>query len=450
MTDICFIETMAWYIEAPYLNGYYPTSVQAHYNVCDHYGCPSVNVGWALYEQVLAGTPWEDLAADRVHPTAAGSQIYADAITAYLETQRTGGGAGAAHAMPTPLTDYPVTGSIITGFAPINPLPAGWVARYNMYGASSFIESSTPGAQISVPFFGTAAALKVVGGPDGGDASLSVDGGGFYPANIIDISQYIVWALPAAKMHTYSNHTLTIRVDSATVRLINIESPISDPGGPGPDDVNLCLTAAASSADTIYGASWGPEKALDGQLGTKWTSTGISPTHWLAVDLGAIADVSAIIVRHASAGGEWETYNTQAFTIESGPGTSGPWTTEFVGSNPNQLGVSTFSYPDPAALRYVRLNISDPGIDNYARIPEFEVWGVIPPAVGDIDLDGDVDLADFGRFQACYTGAGHAQNDPQCLSSRLDGDTDVDPEDFTIFQSCITGANVPADPDCGR
>jgi hypothetical protein len=29
----------------------------------------------------------------------------------------------------------------------------------------------------------------------------------------------------------------------------------------------------------------------------------------------------------------------------------------------------------PKRLRYVRLLITDPGIDNYARIPELEVWG---------------------------------------------------------------------------
>ncbi len=448
-TDVCFIETIAWYIEQPYLNGYYPNTVQAHYNVCDHYGCPSVNVGWALYEHVLAGTSWESLTinGDRVHPNAAGSQIYADAITAYLDTERTRGGTPASHAMPAALTDYPVMSGTITELAAIDPLPPGWVKRYNQFGAASFIESSTVGSQVSLAFEGPAAALKVVAGPDGGDVSVSIDGGPFTPAGIIYIDSYFVWALPIAKMLSFGTHTLTMRVDSATVRLINVEDADTEGGGPGPGDVNLSLTAAADAADSIYSPDFNAAKARDGLTSTKWTSTDTTQSHWLALDLRAPAQVSTFIVKHASSGGEWTVYNTRAFTIESGPSLTGPWTIEFTGSNPNQLGVSTFSYWEPARLRYVRLNISDPGIDWYARIPEFEVWGTLLPPKGDLDLDGDVDQSDYGLFQACYSPS--TQTDPACELALLDDDNDVDAGDFAIFAACTTGPNVPADPDCG-
>lgn len=71
-------------------------------------------------------------------------------------------------------------------------------------------------------------------------------------------------------------------------------------------------------------------------------------------------------------------------------------------------------------------------------------------APGDIDGDGDVDQADFGAFQACFSGIGIAQDDPACARAKLDADADVDINDFGIFQRCMSGANVPANPNCAN
>ncbi len=72
-----------------------------------------------------------------------------------------------------------------------------------------------------------------------------------------------------------------------------------------------------------------------------------------------------------------------------------------------------------------------------------------PPLVpGDFNRDGDVDLEDFGAFQACYSGPGYEQPDPACAPARLDADLDVDINDFGLFQTCLSGPHVHADPDC--
>ncbi len=452
MTDLCFIETIAWYSEGPYLAGYYPTPVQAHYNVADHYGISSVNVGWALYEHVLAGTSWQSLTldGDRVHPNATGSQYYSDAIIAYLDSERIRAGASAAHNLPSPRTDYPVTSGIITDWVTVSPLPSGWTAHYNELGATSFVQSATIGSQISIAFTGPSAAVKVVISGDSGDVAYSVDGGAFAQAYCPYNGYTFLWAFPVAKNLSTGSHTLTIRVSSGTARLINVESAQTSGTGPLPGDINLARTAVADATDSVYGPDWTGTKARDGLLGTKWTSTGATPNHWLALDLGATANVSCVAVKHAGAGGEPSHYNTQSFTIESGSSMSGPWTTRFTGSNPNQLNTSTFTFASPQPIRYIRLHISDAGIDNYARIPEFEVWGVIPPAKGDMDLDEDVDQVDFGLFQVCYSGTGSPQDLTQCTLARLDEDNDVDADDFAVFQACLTGPDVPADHDCGR
>ena len=64
---------------------------------------------------------------------------------------------------------------------------------------------------------------------------------------------------------------------------------------------------------------------------------------------------------------------------------------------------------------------------------------------GDLDYDFDVDMEDFGLFQACYSGPGMASG-PDCEPADLDDDGDVDQEDFAVFQECIGGANQP--PGC--
>jgi hypothetical protein len=70
-----------------------------------------------------------------------------------------------------------------------------------------------------------------------------------------------------------------------------------------------------------------------------------------------------------------------------------------------------------------------------------------PPAP-DLDEDGDVDLDDFGIFQACATGPDHGPPGTGCHTADFDSDDDVDQEDFGILQRCLTGPDAPPDADC--
>ena len=65
--------------------------------------------------------------------------------------------------------------------------------------------------------------------------------------------------------------------------------------------------------------------------------------------------------------------------------------------------------------------------------------------LGDFDGDTDVDLKDFGHFQACLSGTGVAA-DPGCEDADLQGDGAVDEVDFSIFEGCLGGADAP--PGC--
>ncbi len=71
----------------------------------------------------------------------------------------------------------------------------------------------------------------------------------------------------------------------------------------------------------------------------------------------------------------------------------------------------------------------------------------------DADNDDDVDMDDFGAWQACFTGDGIPMT-TGCACFDRDfggqGDGDVDLMDFNAFLNCASGPAVPADPGCGN
>jgi uncharacterized protein (DUF362 family) len=65
----------------------------------------------------------------------------------------------------------------------------------------------------------------------------------------------------------------------------------------------------------------------------------------------------------------------------------------------------------------------------------------------DLDLDGDVDQADFAVLQNCYSPNLVATDDP-CRPADLDNSGYVNPSDYTIFAKCMTGADVYPAANC--
>lgn len=80
----------------------------------------------------------------------------------------------------------------------------------------------------------------------------------------------------------------------------------------------------------------------------------------------------------------------------------------------------------------------------------FHVSDPVPFAYGDFDLDFDVDPGDEATFVSCATGpaAGLLTVDCDHIDQDLDGDVDL--RDFGRFQVCHTDFDVPADPTCGE
>jgi len=66
----------------------------------------------------------------------------------------------------------------------------------------------------------------------------------------------------------------------------------------------------------------------------------------------------------------------------------------------------------------------------------------------DYDLDGDVDMADFGEFQICLSASGEIPTG--CDGSDLNNDDAVDALDLSLFLQCLSGADIPSDPNCAN
>ena len=102
-----------------------------------------------------------------------------------------------------------------------------------------------------------------------------------------------------------------------------------------------------------------------------------------------------------------------------------------------------------------QLDADDDGVGHACDVCPNTVPGIeagpdgCPPDVpGDMDRDGDVDMEDFGRFQACLSGLNVPQNDPNCVRAQLDSGSDVDRTDTILFINCLSGPHVPGATAC--
>ena len=136
--------------------------------------------------------------------------------------------------------------------------------------------------------------------------------------------------------------------------------------------VDLALRRTAS-ADSSCGATEGPDKAFNGSVlggwNDKWCSQGAGK--FLQVDLGSTQHVGTVLIRHAGAGGEYPSWNTRDFDLQTSNDGSA-WTTRAqVRGNTADSTTTTVNVD----ARWVRLVVVTPANDGNtaARIYEMEV-----------------------------------------------------------------------------
>lgn len=265
-----------------------------------------------------------------------------------------------------------------------------------------------------------------------------------------------------------------------------------------PIGANVATSSSQASASSEFSPAYGADRAIDGIISetSKWTSGDVTPPHTLTLDLGVFRPVSGFVLRQPSAAGEASHFNATSFSFQSARSWTGPWFTESVGTNDGSEDLDARRFVSPKDLRYVRLHIADPGIDNYARIPEFEVWaatglvaefaasqttGYAPLTVNFTDLTfgdpttwswgfGDGASSDeqnpihtydeVGTYTVSLTVEGPEGADTEIkidhiviesIPADFDEDGDIDQNDFGFLQTCLSGSGIPpAGTSCDR
>lgn len=135
---------------------------------------------------------------------------------------------------------------------------------------------------------------------------------------------------------------------------------------------NVALGQYAQACSTYQGnAAWGPDKAFDGSVSTKWVSNGQVPC-WIFVSLGGYRQVRQVTVKHATTGDDtWVGMNTDVYQVMYW--TASGWVTAASVDNSLAHEPVTTSYVN-FYTDYVMIYITDPGMDNFVRITEIEVY----------------------------------------------------------------------------
>jgi predicted alpha-1,2-mannosidase len=136
---------------------------------------------------------------------------------------------------------------------------------------------------------------------------------------------------------------------------------------------NLALGKAVSGSAPCA-ASESAAKTVDGLLSGNSKFCSSTAPRFLQVDLGAAANVSAVVIKHAGLGAENTGWNTGAYNVQvSGDGTN--FTT--VATASGMRSSRTMHQFAAVSARFVRLNVTTPtnNGDGAARIYELEVYG---------------------------------------------------------------------------
>jgi sialidase-1 len=187
-----------------YRKGLVPVEIQNHEKVAEHYGLPSVNIAKEVVDKMNKGEfTWQDDFKD-LHPSPFGQELYAATIKSFLNgcikdsavqiksfTKR--------GALPSPLNKEniengvykPLGDATITkGFKLVND----WTPTDKKETREGFVHvpvliAEEFGAELSLPFTGTAVGINIVSGPDAGTVTYSIDNSAFK-----EVDLYTQWS----------------------------------------------------------------------------------------------------------------------------------------------------------------------------------------------------------------------------------------------------------------
>jgi len=179
------------------------------------------------------------------------------------------------------------------------------------------------------------------------------------------------------------------------------------------DALKLTGTATASSTQS---STLGPEKAVDGNTTTRWSSA-FSDPQWIRVDLGSVKSINRVVLR-------WEAAYSSNYEIQiSSDATT--WT-KIYGDAAGNGGVDDIALSGSA--RYVRMYSTKRGTAYGNSLYEFEVYAPDvtpppPPPPSAVQLPAKIEAEAYVRFYDTTTGN---SGTPSCSSTDVDAQTTTD------------------------
>ena len=211
---------------ADYDAGKIPVEVTNQELVAAHYGLPSINIAKEVHDKMRNGEfSWAKDFKD-IHPAAFGQTLYFENIAALLDDcYGSNVTSQPIHPLPVPLD----RASLENGqYCAVNNarhdtawvLDKDWIPGDSASTRPGFVRvpvlmASLPGAELTLPFEGTAAGIAVVSGPDAGVIDYSVDDRPFRQLDLYTQWSgwlHLPWYLLLGSGLTDGPHTLHIRI----------------------------------------------------------------------------------------------------------------------------------------------------------------------------------------------------------------------------------------------
>ena len=190
----------------------------------------------------------------------------------------------------------------------------------------------------------------------------------------------------------------------------------------------------ANMVDTGHGAPFGADW-IEFDLGQDYTIQGVHV--WNAQDdsTRGIKAVDVKVATGATAPADWDLIDVTKSFVDD---------TEFAQATSPSAG-EDYEFDTPVAARWVFFDISSTWGHDIVGISEVRmVFDPDPSVPGDVDGDGNVDLADMGIFEAQF-GMSGLSLPPGENSPDLDADGDVDLDDLVFIRDNF-GFVTPAAP----
>jgi F5/8 type C domain/Ricin-type beta-trefoil lectin domain/Putative Ig domain len=227
-------------------------------------------------------------------------------------------------------------------------LPAG--------GTGNTVTVTNPGNQTGT--VGTAASLQLHATDSASGQTLTYSAAGLPTGLSINSSTGLISGTPTAA--GTSNVTVTAKDGTGAGGSTSFTWTVSAGGGCTATNIAQGRTATASSAES---ASFPAPNAVDGNLGTRWSS-GFSDPQWLQVDLGGTRSICKVTLN-------WETAYATAYQVQVSADATN-WTTVY-STTAGTGGVQTLT--TTGSGRYVRVYGTARATQWGYSLWEFQVFG---------------------------------------------------------------------------